>query len=173
MLGQAVSDDLSPCCQMFAFSRCSQRSWEVRCPAFLLAEAASQRLYCRLQSKDQRSAAAFLVWTGLLQNSENQTCKLGCLGLLRDQCLCESCVTVYLSEMSLWGSYLQCFVFVICQDLVIGFQTVSAKKQTKKRIERYNYPISRVVKATDGLFYIQSLRVNEKNSTRKALQTKS
>lgn len=26
------------------------------------------------------------------------------------------------------GRYEQCFVFVLCQDLVIGFQTVSANK---------------------------------------------
>lgn len=38
---------LSPRCQLFAFSRRSQRNWEVRRPASLLAEAGSRRLYHR------------------------------------------------------------------------------------------------------------------------------
>lgn len=75
---------------------------------------------------------AFLVLTGPLQNSEDQTCKLRSDELLQSQWLCESWVRVYLSRMSCGRRHLQCFVFVICQDLVIGFQTVSEKMKEKK-----------------------------------------
>lgn len=101
-------------------------------PGFLLAESDPQRLYRRRHIKEQRSAAAFLVLTGPLQNSEDQTCKVRSVGLLERQWLCESRVRVYLSRMSRRRRHLQCFVFVICQDLVVGFQTVSAKMKGKK-----------------------------------------
>lgn len=92
---------LSPFSQLFAFWRWSQRTGEVKRPTFLLAEAGSRRLYHWLHTKEQRSAAAFLVWTGLLQNSEDQTWKLRSVQLLQRQWLYERWVTGYLSKMSL------------------------------------------------------------------------
>lgn len=46
MLGQAVTDDsLISLLSNVCFLALSQRNWEVKCPAFLLAEAGSQWLY--------------------------------------------------------------------------------------------------------------------------------
>lgn len=71
--GPGTADSLI-CCQMFAFSRWSQRNGEAKCPGFLLAETASDRLRRRLHKTEQRSAAAFLVLTGPLQNGEDRAC---------------------------------------------------------------------------------------------------
>lgn len=133
---------------MFAFWLSSQRNWEVKCPSLLLAETGSLRRDLLpshwLSIKERRSAVAFR-WcapdlTGPLQNGEDRTQygsrRIGFLPLQTYKpcwSICKSSDTKCYKRDVLQRGYEQGFVLVLCQDRVVGFQTVSAKKKKKKR----------------------------------------
>lgn len=78
------------------------------------------------------------VLTGPLQNREEQTgYELRRIHFLPVQtvsrCVKSSTTTYIPQEMLQRRRYAQCFVFVLCQDLVIGLQSVPANNLRKKR----------------------------------------
>lgn len=144
MLGQAVTGDpLLSLPQMFAFSRWSRGNWETRRPAPPLAEAGPQRLHRWLRIRQQGSAAAFLVWTGRLQKSEELTCTVRSVQLLQRQRLGGSWLPVNRAQRISEGGTHSALCLSSARIWSLGFRLYLQRgKKTNKRHYHPTYIIS-------------------------------
>lgn len=120
---------LISCCSMFAFWSSSQRDWEVEVSRSAIGRDRLAALGSAAPGKGEVRCGNF--WCAPVSAGPNSVWKRDISRSSVPSTRCETLSLDAKREVSQWRRYPQRFVFVLGQDLVVGFQSVPAKKKKK------------------------------------------